>query len=155
MVRKLAFLLCLSLACSMQLLAQNTAPQAVVTAFNQMFPAAQDVQWEFDDDQWEAEFALEGEAYEAAFRADGAWVETEREIDPSEVPEQVRTIMIKFDGYEIKEATELRTPDLPLAYELLVRNGQDAVELTVDGRGYVLKMEPATEDEDDGEGGDQ
>ncbi|MDX1408551.1 MAG: PepSY-like domain-containing protein [Saprospiraceae bacterium] len=154
MIKKISTLFLFCIALSWQLQAQDQVPAAVLNTFGTMFPTATDVEWEFEDEQWDAEFVNEGQALEAAFSPAGNWLETEREIDVQDVPEPVMTIMIKFAGYEVAQASELSTPDTPLVYELLVRSEQDAVEVTVDPRGYVLRMQPAT-DEDEDEGDDQ
>ena len=53
----------------------------VQSAFNKMFPSAENVKWSQEDaTQWEAEFNINDQKFSANFSGDGTWLETEREL---------------------------------------------------------------------------
>ena len=155
MTQKLGLLLIMALGLALQVSAQDNVPAAVVATFNGMFPEAGDVEWELDEEIWEVEFELGDDEFEASFDAAGTWLETEKEIDANTLTEAVRSATGKYPGYKIKEAFEIKTPEVALAYELLIKNGAYAVELIIDPSGKVLKTESVTGDDDDDEGNER
>lgn len=49
-----------------------SVPESVVTAFNQRYPTAEEVDWEVNaDDQYEAEFWIGDQKKEAVYRSNG------------------------------------------------------------------------------------
>lgn len=108
-------------------------PQAVLTAFQQKFPNAQDVDWSKEKNgEWEAEFELPG-SYEMAvsFSAEGHWLETETEIAFSELPTPVRTAL---QGKKVKEAARIEKADGSTVYEAEVKRK----DLIFDASGKML-----------------
>lgn len=66
-------------SCRNNNLASTTVPESVVTSFNQRYPQAENVDWEFDDNDglYEAEFDQMGKRREAYYRPDGSLVRAE------------------------------------------------------------------------------
>ncbi len=96
-------------------------PEAVLSAFAQKFPNAQDVDWSKEKNgEWEAEFELPGSNDEisAVFSSDGRWLETETEIAFSALPAPVRTAL---QGKKVKEAARIEKADGSTVYEAEVR----------------------------------
>lgn len=95
-------------------------PAAVVAAFKQKFPNAQDVDWSKEKNgDWEAEFELPGNSeMSATFAADGRWLETETEIAFSALP---APIIAALEGKKVKEAARIEKADGSTVYEAEVR----------------------------------
>lgn len=95
-------------------------PEAVLAAFKQKFPNAQDVDWSKEKNgEWEAEFELSGSPeMSATFAADGRWLETETEIAFSELPAPVLTAL---QGKKVKEAARIEKADGSTVYEAEVK----------------------------------
>ena len=95
-------------------------PQAVLAAFQQKFPNAQDVDWSKEKNgEWEAGFELSGsQEMSATFAADGRWLETETEIAFSELPAPVLTAL---QGKKVKEAARIEKADGSTIYEAEVK----------------------------------
>lgn len=55
--------------------ASTAVPDQVITAFNQRYPYAEDVQWNESDGMYEAEFTQNGKEKEVKYRQDGTLLE--------------------------------------------------------------------------------
>jgi len=126
-------------------------PANVKTAFSQRFPEASEVKWDKEDDEeWEAEFKMNGKKYSANLDNTGAWMETEYEISSDEISEVVKTTIEKeFAGYKIEESIISETAD-GKAYEFELKKERDKIETTIDMNGKIVKKEQLKkEDEKD------
>ncbi len=128
-------------------------PSEVQTAFSQKFPDASKVNWGMENDnEWEAEFILNGVEYSANFDITGAWMETEYKIDPTAIPATVKaTLDEEFGDYkiEISEVTETKDGKV---FEFELKKGKEESSVSIDLNGIVLKkeqMETEEEEEDD------
>jgi hypothetical protein len=119
---------------------KKDVPAKVKTAFEQKFPAAQKVKWDKENaTEWEAEFKMNGKKYSANFTADGNWMETEYEIDSSEIPPAVKqTLANEFAEYKIEEAEISETADGKV-YEFSLEKDETALEVAIAPDGIVVK----------------
>jgi hypothetical protein len=134
---------------------ENPVPESVQKAFDAKFSSAKKVEWEEDDDAWEAEFKMKGKEVSAQFNTDGDWLETETEIKPKNLPAAVTAaINSLFPGSEIEEAERVETPDLAEAYEVELENGKKEVEALFlpDGTLLAQEVEEEGEEKEDEEG---
>ena len=118
---KKIMLLGLFALCSLATAFAATPPEAVLKAFKQKYPDAQDVDWSKEKNgEWEAEFELPGNSKEMSttFSADGKWLETETEIEFSELPAPVRSVL---QGKKVKEAARIEKADGTTVYEAEVK----------------------------------
>ncbi len=135
------------LACAQS---KNEVPANIKTAFAGKFADAKNVKWSKEnDEEWEAEFKLDGKEYSANFDTDGNWLETEYEINESDIPESVRTsINNEFAGFKIKESEISETKDGKF-YEFELNKDGDRFEVSVDLTGKIVKKESESKSEDD------
>ena len=138
----------LSTACGQN---EKTAPQTVQTAFKAKFPTVSNPQWEMEGDgEWEAEFKMNGKEMSANFKTDGTWLETETELNKSNLPAAVKkAIASKFPGMEIEEATLVEMPGKASAYEVEMEKGETTIEALFSADGKVLKQKTEKEEEED------
>lgn len=82
----------------------SQTPEAVKKTFQAKYPGEDDPDWEIDSNgNYESHFKINGIKYRADFRPDGAWIETETNIDKKDLPKAIREKLKKdFDG-EISE----------------------------------------------------
>ncbi len=109
-------------------------PEKVKTIFSKKFPDAKKVRWEKENDtEWEAEFYLNGKEYSAAYNNDGKWLETEYEINSTEIPEAVlKTLEIEFADFEIEESEIVKNPKGKFfEFELEKEEGDEDIEIEV------------------------
>ena len=132
---------------------KTEVPKAVLEAFAAKYPAAQKVKWEEEEEGvYEAEFKMNGKEMSANFKADGTWLETEMEIKKSDLPQVVKTaIASQFPGYELEEVEQIETPDRAVAYEVILENESDDVDMEAvfSADGTLLKKKMGKEDDDD------
>lgn len=124
-------------------------PAKVKTAFEQKFPTAQKVNWDKENEtEWEAEFKMNGEEYSANFTTDGKWMETEYEIEESDLPQAVKqTLDNEFAGYDIEEVEISETPDGKV-YEFALEEGETELEVAISPNGKVVKKEVKKEEDE-------
>lgn len=122
-------------------------PEKVLTSFEKMFPTATDIEWEVENEnEWEAEFGLDGKEGSACFTIGGEWLETEYEVES--LPETIETILNEtYPGYEIDEIEIVESPDFN-GYEIELENGEEEIEIMVTMQGEILEVE-ISEKEDD------
>lgn len=125
-----------------QRLTQNETPAAVKEAFAKHYPDADNVTWSKERaDEFEAEFTSNGAKQSVNFDEAGNWLETETEINKSELPSNViATIEKELPDYKIEEAKQIETPSEGIFYEVGVEKGElkyDA-QFSMDGR--VLRV---------------
>ena len=94
-------------------------PVAVQKAFEKKFSTATKITWGKEAaKEWEAEFTFEGNIISANFAEDGTWLETEREIKATDLPQAVAAaIKTKYPGWAISEADKTETSKHGIIYE--------------------------------------
>lgn len=116
-------------------------PKPVADAFAKKFPGATDIKWEKENaKEYEAEFKLNGKSASANFQTDGSWVETEMEINASELPEAVsNTLKAKYPGASLLKAYKIETAKSVTTYEVEIKVGNKKQELTMNADGKIVK----------------
>src|SRR5882762_476438 len=104
MNRILRVVILIALVSSMLLAAQipsDKVPIIVRQSCEAKFPGVKKIEWKLKSDQnYEAEFKLNGVEVAAKFKSNGKWLETETTIARAKLPADVRaTISKKFGGY--------------------------------------------------------
>jgi hypothetical protein len=124
-------------------------PAGLKTTFTQKLPAASKVEWGRENDQeWEAEFKLDGKECSATFDNAGTWIETESEISLKEIPAAVKITLDKeSSGYKIGESVIAENKDGKV-YEFLLSKDKKEFELLIDLNGKMVKKEQVTEEDD-------
>ncbi len=100
------------------------APPAAVTAhFAKAFPQAQKVKWEQESDgKYEAEFILAETEISATYAPDGTLLETEQEIEASELPPAVATALQNdYPKAKPKEFAKITRADKSEVYEVEIK----------------------------------
>lgn len=130
---------------------ESKVPVSVNATFTEMFPNATDVEWEMEDEaEWEAEFKSDGKEVEACFSERGEWIETEWEIEKSEIPESIlMAINSAYEAWEIDEVEFVESPEFN-GYEFELVMGEEEMEVlvTVDGVIILPEMEDEELEED-------
>jgi len=115
----------------------QTPPKSVTDNFSKKFASATKVKWVMEEEnEWEAEFKMDGKEMSASFDKEGTWLETEKEISRKDLPATVsNAITSKFPKAKIEEASEIQTPDFK-GYEVALEDGETEMEVlvTADGK---------------------
>ena len=106
----LPFALLVSLHMNAQKTAVDNVPPPVVTAFKTDYPAAEKVQWELDEENYEVGFVLSKQEKSAHYTAGAQWLRTETPVRVLDVPKAVKKAASKsFKGYSIVEPVKVET----------------------------------------------
>ena len=128
---------------------QENVPEKVKSAFNKKYSGAKKVDWDMEEkNEWEAEFEMNKKEMSATFDQNGKWLETETEIEESQLPEAV-TLSLKnnFKGYETEEAEYLESPEYK-GYELELEGKDGDITVLIGMDGKILKQASEEENED-------
>jgi hypothetical protein len=127
---------------------QDHTPESVLESFGTMYPNAKEVEWEHEEDTWEAEFMSNDHEVSAEYSETGGWIETETTLHRSEVPATVvEGIFAKYTNAEFLKFEEVRGEDF-LAYEVDIMFEEEEIEILISGSGIILEGEENAEEEE-------
>ncbi len=137
-MKKLIFALAFAIPFSM--MAQK-APSAVTKAFAAKFPKVTRVDFGKEGNgEYEAEFKVNNVKMSANFKSTGEWVETESEIQTSDLPATVTAAIKKgHPDAKIVGASKIETAANGIRYEADLRAGMKKLELLYDTNGNLVK----------------
>lgn len=126
----------------------QAVPQRVQAAFGKKFPHAQKVKWSMENaHQYEADFVDDGRRISANFEMNGRWVETERDISTSELPQIIwKAVKRDYPRAEIKDVAHVWNPDRE-QFEIDAEVKGKNVELVYLTNGKLLHHSPAKDTE--------
>jgi hypothetical protein len=134
-----------------QKISADKVPSVVTKVFNAKFPKAEKVKWEMENKKdFEANFKAGTAEQSATFTSQGKWIETETEIESSQLPQAVQqTVAKEFAGYKTKEASKVEKETNGNFYEVEVAKGKEVLEVALSDKGEVLsKKVEGKEDKD-------
>jgi len=119
-----------------QKMEEKEVPAPVKTAFQKNFPQAKVEKWEKEGDNFEAEFELNKSEQSVLFDAQGIIIETEIEIEISQLPNGVLDyVKTNYKGQSVKEAAKITDTKGTVTYEAEIK-GRD---LLFDSNGKFIK----------------
>ncbi len=119
-----------------QKLQEKDVPASVKTAFQKNFPQAKVEKWEKEGVNFEAEFELNKSEQSVLFDAQGGIIETEIEIEISELPNGiVDYVKTNYKGQSVKEAAKITDTKGTLTYEAEIKG----MDLLFDSNGKFIK----------------
>ena len=111
-------------------------PAEVIAAFQKQFPNVNEVEWEKEDGNYEAEFKINNIENSALFNSKGDLIETEAEIQLSELPAGVIDyVKTNYSGKKVKEASKITDAAGILTFEAEVKG----MDLIFDSQGKFIK----------------
>lgn len=127
---------------------QQSVPAKANKAFEAKFTNATDVSWGKENkEEWEAEFKMNGKQYSANFKENGDWVETESEIEKTEVPMNISEAMLReYPDAKIKDVFKVERQDQTLYEFEYEQNGQTS-EAVFDNSGTIQNKKSTEKDE--------
>lgn len=121
---------------------KNTQPpEVVLNSLHTLFSSASSVSWVNDQDVWEASFEIDNLEYEVSFNELGEWVETEQELEISNMPEKIAlSIEASFPDHTIIEL-EKNTSHERTLFEIDLEKDGSSIEIEMSSSGKILSQE--------------
>ncbi len=128
-----------------------TPPKEVQDVFLKEFKTAQNVKWEQEENEWEAEFKVDGKEMSASYDNSGKWLETETQVKITDLSAEIhKAINLQFNGWEIEKIEGINKPDFN-GYEIELENGETETEIIVSSAGEITIKKVSVEDDDEEE----
>lgn len=130
---------------------KETIPASVKEAFAKKYPAAKVMEWEVEENGFEAEFKMKKVEMSANFDKDGAFMEEETEIKTSELPDSVKEYCTKtYPDHKLTEAAKIIDANGKLMYEAEMKKGKVHFDVLFDSSGnFISKGAPVSEESED------
>ena len=123
----------------------SEVPSTVTKSFKAKFPNVKEVEWVKEEADYEVEFEMSGKEHEAKFSSDGIWKETETKMKVSEIPQSVKTGLMKteYKDWKIEKVAKVESadPNMKMFYEVEVEKKKVEKEICISADGKVLKVE--------------
>ena len=134
-----------------QKISTDKVPAAVTKSFKEKFPNVEGAKWEMEKTgEYEATFKMNKEEASANFDKDGKWMETEMEIEVSNLPAAVQqTVAKQFADYKIKEAEQTETPEKGKFYEVEIQKEKVRMEVSFAADGEVMGKKDLNDKKDE------
>ena len=116
----------------------QTPPKAVTDNFAKKFSSATKVKWDQEEEnEWEAEFKMNGTEMSASFDNAGKWMATEAELSEKDLPAAVlKAVKAAYGDWKIEDVESIETPEMK-GYELGIEKGKEELEITVTADGKI------------------
>jgi hypothetical protein len=97
-------------------------PSEVTQALKEKYPDADNVSWKDKLTVFSASFEINNEKYEARFDDKGEWKSTEKQINESDLPGDIKDGFekSKYSDWELKKAYLVELPEETTQYRILV-----------------------------------
>lgn len=148
-MRKLFFFAILGLI-SFNAYSQEVAPKEVLKSFQSKFSEAKNVKWEMEkQNEWEAEFILDGKEMTASFDNAGKMLESEKSLLEEDLPADIhKKLFLRFEGFEIEKVEGIETVDFK-GYEIVLSKGGTEVEVLITNSGEITIKDVKVEDDEE------
>jgi hypothetical protein len=124
-------------------------PAAVKSDFEQKYPAANDVEWEKDGNEYKVDFRINGEKNTLKYGEDNSVKKSEIRIDKSALPAAVtKTVESQYSGYTIEKADEINEVGKGKQYEVEVKKGDEVLDVHLTPNGEIIKKDPEKKKKD-------
>ncbi len=123
---------------------------AAKAAFTAKYPTVKKAKWSIEKPgEFEVEFTLNRAESSALFDATGKLLETETEVELSQLPQAVKTTITKdFAGYKLDEIEKATDAKGITTYDMEAVKGKDKLELIFDANGKLLSKDPLKKEEE-------
>jgi hypothetical protein len=130
----------------------QTPPKSVTDNFSKKFASANKIKWGMEDEnEWEAEFKMDGKEMSASFDKEGKWMATEAKLNEKELPANVlKAVKAAYADWKIESVESIETPEMK-GYELEIEKGKEELEIQVTADGKITVNKESEEGEDEKE----
>ena len=131
---------------SVPVFSQKTPPEVVKKEFAKKYATAQSVKWDNEEqNEWEAEFTLDGKKMSVVYDNAGKWMETETAIYEKDLPATViNTLNKDYPGYK-KSDISIFEDSKSKGFEMTLKKEETSIEVLIDNSGKIIKKSDVKE----------
>ncbi|WP_027077492.1 PepSY-like domain-containing protein [Maribacter antarcticus] len=119
---------------------QKTVPKEIQIKISKIEPLARNIEWSLKKDLYRLHYTLNNHNYTSYFDKDGNWLETESEIDESDLPIAIsNTLTEKLNDYSIIDIELVKTVDTKILYEIDLKKGDKIYDILFNESGKILR----------------
>ena len=133
-----------------QTLRMDQVPKVAQHNFRTKYPSAQQESWEqVAKDTYQVGFFNGKKRQTAQFDGAGKWLETQTDVQFSQVPGAVsRAVSKEFPGFDVQIISQIESPDqTEMTYEVVLFKGKENYDVTFSAKGAILKKEAGSPNE--------
>lgn len=124
-----------------QKVSSDNIPVAVKEAFEKAYPIVEKLEWELDEENYQADFLLNNRERFVKYDNQGKWIQTESPITIISLPRAVRkSINRKYKGYNINESLKLENASGTF-YLIALSKSNLIYDVTLTDKGIFTKQE--------------
>lgn len=118
----------------------SEVPEVVEKAFTAKYPNENKPNFKLDSHgNWEAHFKKKGEKYRADFSVDGAWIETENDIKPDNLPDAIKDALeANYSSYSIVETEHVTSSSKGEFYDVELKKDGEKMDVEFMENGTVI-----------------
>ncbi len=132
------------------------APLKIIQAFNTAHPKAQNVTWDREGKNYEANYEENSNKYSVVIDNDAQILETESEITISGLPAGVvKYISDNYNGYTLSSAAKIVNNKGIITYEAEIKNGKSSKDVMFNKDGKPLSHEKENAENEEKEDNDK
>ncbi|MEO6902209.1 MAG: PepSY-like domain-containing protein [Bacteroidia bacterium] len=136
-----AFALLFIVNAKAQKVSSDNVPVAVKEALKKTYPIVEKLEWELDEENYQADFLLNNREKFVKYDNQGNWIQTESPITMISLPKAVRkSINKKYNGYNINESLKLEKPSGTF-YLIELSKSNLLYDVTLTDKGVFTKQE--------------
>ncbi len=137
----------ISFSATAQKISADQVPVSVLNAFKNKFANATNLKWEKENtSDYEVNFKLDKEEISARFDSNGKWIETETEIEKTQLPQAIQVIIInQFAGWKIIEATLVDDVKHGKCYEVEIKKEKEKFDVLLTPDGQLISKTKVTD----------
>lgn len=119
---------------------EKKVPREIQLKFLELEPSAHNIDWSLKGDLYRLHYTLDKHFYTSYFDKEGNWLETEFEMDESDLPIAIsNTIAEKFNDYSIVDIERVNTADSKVLFEIDLKKGDKIYDILFDESGKILR----------------
>ncbi len=124
-------------------------PENVQQSLKVLYPKAEEVKWEKEGTNFEANFEVNDTEMSVIFDAKGTVLETETEIEKDDLPAAVKNALKKdFAGYDVEETAKIEKNG-KTTFEAQVKKGETKLDAIYNPDGKLIKKIEKQEKEEE------
>ena len=128
------------------LIAQKAPSTQIQNTLVQLYPDATDVDWEFEDGKWEAEFDIDHQEFEVRFGQDDQWQETAQELKCRDLPSQIKEkVRLDYPSYRLDDTERIWMSDFE-GYRIELEKWRSEITLLLAMDGTIVSAETQVEE---------